>query len=83
MSSAVIDSLERDPDEGLTRAELIERAESLRRLDAAKSAYEARLIRAIDDLDDNGLDGRGMLRSHCRVAGKTAHRIARTAHGIA
>ncbi|MDW3220071.1 MAG: DUF222 domain-containing protein [Acidimicrobiales bacterium] len=83
MFTATITAMRQDRLDGLPRAELVDRVEELRRFRGAVADYEARLVRAIDSLDDNGLDGRGVLRSHGRVSGKTAHRAARTAHGLA
>ncbi|MDW3219016.1 MAG: DUF222 domain-containing protein [Acidimicrobiales bacterium] len=83
MFTATITAMREDRLDGLPRAELVDRVEQLRRFRGAVADYEARLVRAIDGLDDNGLDGRGVLRSHGRVSGRAAHRAARTAHGLA
>ena len=82
MFQATITTMQQDPVGSLDRDALVGRIEELRLLRSAVSAYEARVVRAIDALDDDGLDGRGVLRSAGRMAGKTAHRAASIAHAL-
>ena len=61
MFTTVDAALREDPVDGLPRAALVQRVEALAEHEAAVAAYKTRLIRAIDELDDSGLDGRGVL----------------------
>ena len=82
MFTPAITTMQQDPVGSLDRDALVGRIEELRLLRSAVAAYEARVVRAIDALDDDGLDGRGVLRSAGRMAGKTAHRAASVAHAL-
>ena len=71
--------LREDPVDSLTRGQLNDRFARIRRLKGAVAVYEARLIRAIDGLDDRGLDGKGTLRAQGKISDKAAARAAATA----
>ena len=75
--------LREDPVDQLTRSNLNDRYTEVRRLRGAIDAYEARLIRATDGLGDDGLDGKGTLRTKGRTSSKRADRTARTAKKLA
>jgi len=64
---------------GLPRPELVDLVNGLRRLQGAIAATEARVIVAIDSLDDGGLNGAGVLRVAGRKSGRAAARISATA----
>lgn len=72
-------TLREDPVDQLTRSLLDDRYIEARKLRGAIDAYEARLVRATDGLNDNGLNGEGTLRSKGRTSKKRAARKARTA----
>ncbi|MEZ5244979.1 MAG: DUF222 domain-containing protein [Acidimicrobiales bacterium] len=71
--------LREDPVDSLTRGQLNDRFAEVRRLKGAVAVYEARLVRAIDGLDDRGLDGQGTLRAQGKVSDRAAARTAATA----
>ncbi|MEM7142003.1 MAG: HNH endonuclease [Actinomycetota bacterium] len=82
MFTTVITAIQGDDVDLFCRAELTARVNDLRDLRAAIDAHEARLVRAIDALPDEGLDGRGVLRSHGGKSARAANRAARTAHAL-
>jgi hypothetical protein len=79
MFDDVIDLLDKDPVDHLTRPHLHDRFAEVRRLEGAVAAYKARLVSATDGLGDRGLDGAGMLRSVGRMSSKSAGALAATA----
>ena len=79
MFADVIDLLEHDPVDQLTRSHLHDRFDEVRRLEGAVAAYKTRLVNAVDGLGDRGLDGAGMLRSVGRMSSKSAGALACTA----
>lgn len=79
MFEAVKQLLREDQVDVLTRGELNDRFDAIRKLRGAVDRYEARLITAVNALDDSGLDGEGTLRSRGRVSSKKANRAAKTA----
>ena len=83
MFTATATTMRNDPVDSLTRAELTARVEAVAEFEGAIAAYKLRLATAIDALPDEGLNARGVLRSHGRVSGKTAARIVETADGLA
>ncbi|MEM7142286.1 MAG: hypothetical protein AAF548_14785, partial [Actinomycetota bacterium] len=82
MFTAVIDQLKADDVHTLCRAEITAEVAALRELEGAIAVRLARLTRGIDALPDEGLDGRGVLRSHGRKSSRAANRTARTAHAL-
>ncbi len=64
---------------GMSRHELVDLVEGLRRLQGATAATEARVVMAIESLDDGGLDGSGVLRVAGRKSGRVAARISAAA----
>ncbi len=83
MLTATAAALRDDDVESLHRAELVTRVKAVAEFEGALAAYKLRLASAIDALKDDGLNSRGVLRSHGGVAGKTAARLADTAAGLA
>jgi len=79
MFREVIDLLNEDLVDQLTRPHLHDRFTEVRRLEGAVAAYKARLVNATNGLGDKGLDGAGMLRSAGRMSSKTAGALAATA----
>jgi len=67
----------------MTRLDLVGLIEDLRRLKGATAALEARATAAIDALDDEGLDGAGVLRVVGRMSSRSAARAASTAEQLA
>ncbi len=89
-SSHMFDSSERlktemasDHLRGLSRPELCNRVKAAAELKAAVTAFEARLCLAIDDLDDSGVDGAGVLRTVGRTSSRSASATAQLASGLA
>ena len=82
MFTDVIDLLEHDPVDHLTRSNLNDRFTEVRRLEGAVAAYKARLVNATNGLGDRGLDGAGMLRSVGRMSSKAAGALAATANTL-
>ena len=68
---------------GLSRSELEGRVAATRRIVSAAEAHLADLMVAINALDDNGLDGAGVLRARGGVSSKQAMRAAKTAATLA
>ncbi len=64
---------------GMTRHELVDLVEQLRRLKGAAAALEGRVTTTINSLDDSGLDGAGVLRLVGRISGRAAARVSATA----
>jgi len=71
--------LREDPVDSLTRAQLNDRFAEVRRIRGSVAAYQARLVRAVDGLGDQGLDGKGVLRAQGKTSSKAATRAAETA----
>ena len=63
----------------LSRRELEARVAAVRGLRGTLDAYEARVLVAIERLDDGGLDSAGVLRSRGGASSKRAMRAAKTA----
>lgn len=67
---------------GLDRAALTDLVVDCRRVKAAVVALEARLVTAIDGLDDAGVNGAGVLRSFGRMSDRAATSLSKTAAGL-
>ena len=63
----------------MSRRELADCVDDLRRLKGAAAALEMRLVCAIDRLGDAGLDGAGVMRSAGRMSSRAAAVVAKTA----
>ena len=74
--------LREDPVDSLTRRQLDDRFAEVRRLRGSVAAYEARLVCAVDGLNDQGLDGQGTLRAKGKSSAKAAARAATTARKL-
>lgn len=67
---------------GLDRGALTDLVVDCRRAKAAVVALEARVVTAIDGLDDAGVDGAGVLRSFGRMSDRAATSLSKTAAGL-
>ncbi len=68
---------------GLSRPELCDRVKATAELKATLMAFETRLCRAIDQLDDSGIDGAGVLRTVGRSSSRNAAATSELASGLA
>ena len=68
---------------GLSRPELCDRVKAAAELKAALTSFEARLCLAIDELDDAGVDGAGVLRTVGRSSSRSASATSELASGLA
>lgn len=63
----------------LTRAELCDRLQAVGRLESSLGSVKARLVAAVDALDDRGADGATVLRSTTRCSTRSAKQVAHRA----
>ena len=64
---------------GLSRGELCDRLGVVGRLESALGSVKARLVAAVDALDDRGADGATVLRSATKCSARSAQHVARRA----
>ncbi len=68
---------------GMTRHELVDLVEQLRRLKSAAASLEGRVTTTINSLDDSGLDGAGVLRMVGHMSSRAASRTSATSSALA
>ena len=79
MFETAVCELSRVAIDSMSRRELADCVDDLRRLKGAAAALEMRLVCAIDRLGDAGLDGAGVMRSAGRMSSRAASAVAKTA----